>query len=102
MPKVRTPRPRTARSTVTLERRGAARAMLWRIGQVRSWKVAVHAEAWRQAHADGSHGCGPAEFDAAESRLQAGGVDRPPDAWFDEVTALGRLLAREGLAADRG
>ena len=100
MPKLRTPRRRSIPATP--EQREDAVALLWRMDQIRNWKEAVHREAWRQTRADGSGHCDPAGFDAAEARLQAAGVDRPPEAWFDELTALGRLLAQENLAEDQG
>lgn len=101
MPRIRTPTPRAAR-TVTPEAREAARAMLWRFGQIREWKKAVHREAWRQAAADGSHRCGCAEFDAAGARLEAAGVKRPPEDWFDELRETLQCLARQGPKGDQG
>ena len=101
MPRVRTPTPRAARNTKP-EAREAGRAMLWRFGQIRAWKEAVHAEAWRQAIADGSHRCGPDQFDAAGARLIAAGVKRPPEDWFDELREARQWLARQVPDADPG
>ena len=100
MPKARTPRPRAARPTRTPEQRLAAEAMLWRFAQIRAWKEAVNVEAWRQAAADGSHRCGPPEFDAAGARLEASGVKRPPEAWFEEAQEALKWLARQARQAD--
>ncbi len=74
--------------------------MLWRFGQIRVWKEAVHVEAWRQASADGSPHCGPERFAAAAARLQASGLKRPPEDWFDELQQAQKWLARQARQAD--
>ena len=76
--------------------------MLWRFGRIRDWNDTVHREAWRQAAADGSHRCGCAEFDAAEARLEAAGVKRPPEDWFEELREARQWLARQVPGDDQG
>ena len=100
MPQGRTPRPRRPKAAVTPAARREALAMIWRLEQIRAWKDAVHKEAWRQAGADGSHRCGCAEFDAAEARVEAAGLKRPPEAWFEEIAEVCRIIAEEDGAAD--
>jgi hypothetical protein len=101
MPKTRTARPRAAGGKPTPAARKAALTMLRRFAKVRAWKEAVHAEAWRQAIADGSGHCGCDAFEAAGARLEAAGVNRPPKAWFEELQAVLRHLNDERHAPAR-